>query len=378
MPKARLRFDFSDVFRSARYSFSLRQLFTQVVAFVPGYVIYLFLAYSSLLFSGQSLSTVWARFGLFPCLFAAARAGGQTPAGSHSIPAWILFGLGVAGLATAFLLANAAGGRLMYMKLCGNYSYSIREAYDFALHKLGAMVMTPLAIGIIVVVLGCGGLLVGLIGRIPYIGELTVTGFAWLWMLASLVIFVLLLMAGISFILTPSIVATTEEDAFEAIFQTASIIWSQPWRLLLYLSGVVLTATVGLVVSAFSAKRAFAIMDALFTVAMGTGYQNLSAQAQYLLQSWTTEAGNWLLSVVPSVTPYFFFSRLHAPVELSPWFNVLAHIFAFSLLFSAVWVLAYPLSIINSGLTLTYLVLRKIKDDENLLERYQANESTSP
>jgi hypothetical protein len=185
-------------------------------------------------------------------------------------------------------------------------------------------------------------------------------------------------MAGISFILTPSIVATTEEDAFEAIFQTASIIWSQPWRLLLYLSGVVLTATVGLVVSAFSAKRAFAIMDALFTVAMGTGYQNLSAQAQYLLQSWTTEAGNWLLSVVPSVTPYFFFSRLHAPVELSPWFNVLAHIFAFSLLFSAVWVLAYPLSIINSGLTLTYLVLRKIKDDENLLERYQANESTSP
>jgi hypothetical protein len=311
-------------------------------------------------------------------LFAAARAGGQTPAGSHSIPAWILFGLGVAGLATAFLLANAAGGRLMYMKLCGNYSYSIREAYDFALHKLGAMVMTPLAIGIIVVVLGCGGLLVGLIGRIPYIGELTVTGFAWLWMLASLVIFVLLLMAGISFILTPSIVATTEEDAFEAIFQTASIIWSQPWRLLLYLSGVVLTATVGLVVSAFSAKRAFAIMDALFTVAMGTGYQNLSAQAQYLLQSWTTEAGNWLLSVVPSVTPYFFFSRLHAPVELSPWFNVLAHIFAFSLLFSAVWVLAYPLSIINSGLTLTYLVLRKIKDDENLLERYQANESTSP
>jgi hypothetical protein len=47
-------------------------------------------------------------------------------------------------------------------------------------------------------------------------------------------------------------------------------------------------------------------------------------------------------------------------------------------LFSAVWVLAYPLSIINCGLTLIYLVLRKIKDDENLLERQEADESTSP
>jgi hypothetical protein len=78
------------------------------------------------------------------------------------------------------------------------------------------------------------------------------------------------------------------------------------------------------------------------------------------------------------LTPHIFFSQTLSPVELSPWLNVLAHIFALSLLFSALWVLAYPLAILNSGLTVSYLILRKFNDDENLLERYQTDESTSP
>jgi hypothetical protein len=290
----------------------------------------------------------------------------------------VIFALGVSGLLLAFLLAGAAGGRFMSMKMCGNYSYSIREAFGFAWRKLGTMVITSLSPGAIVVLIGLGGLFVALFGRIPYLGELAVAGLAWLWMLAALAILFLLVITGLSFIMIPSIVATTEEDAFEAIFQTVSILWSQPWRMLLYLAGLSMIAIIGLIISGFCAKRAFLIMDGLFAMVMGANYQTLSAQAQHLLQSWSLQANGWLLSVAPSLKPWIFFSRTQAPLELSPWFDVLAHVFALSLLFSAVWVLAYPLSIINCGLTLIYLVLRKIKDDENLLERQEADESTSP
>jgi hypothetical protein len=365
----RLRFDFGDVFRSARLSLSPSKLFVQVIAFVPAYTIYLVCTYLSLLVSGQSFATASARFGLFPCLFAAGR--------SHSLAAWIFFILGVAALGIAYFLANAAGARLTYMQLRGNQFYTIREAYDFALHKLGAMMMTPLALGFIIFLFILGGLFIGLIGRVPYIGELTVAAFASLWILASLVLFFLVFVTGVSFILVPPILATTEEDAFEAIFQTVTTIWSQPWRLLLYLSGVAVTAVLGLVILAFSVKRAFLIMDSLFATAMGGDYQNLSAQAQYLLQNWSAAANQCLHSLVPAAAPYLFFAREFTPLPLSPWLNVMSYLFALSLLFSAAWILAYPLSIINSGLTLTYLVLRKIKDNENLLEKYHADESNA-
>jgi hypothetical protein len=91
-----------------------------------------------------------------------------------------------------------------------------------------------------------------------------------------------------------------------------------------------------------------------------------------------------LLAFAPGYLLYLIFfalagqARPVAPLELSPWLEILAHTLALSLLFSAAWVLAYPLAVINGGLALTYLVLRRIKDGENFLERCQADESTPP
>jgi hypothetical protein len=266
---------------------------------------------------------------------------------------------------------------MLWMKLRGNLAYSIREAYDFAFDKLSAVIMPTLAVAGMIFLFGSGGAVVGLAGRIPYIGQLVVTAFAWLWILAAFIMLGLCVIAALSFFLTPAIVATTEEEAMEAVFQTISIVWSQPWRLLCYLVAVIAMAMAGLIAAAFSLKRAFLAMDAFFAMIMGNDYQNLSTQALHLLQGWSVALGGWLADF-PSWLSHFFFSHAIAPLELSPWLEVLAHIFALSLLFAAVWVVAYPLAIINSGLTLTYLVLRRIKDGENLLERYQADESTSP
>jgi hypothetical protein len=380
-PKASLCFGLVEILRSARYAISLRLLSIQVFVYAPGYAIYALLAYLSFWLAGRSPAGVWAEWGLLPCLFAAITA--------PPLSAWMVYSLGLVALALAFILSNAAGSRLLWMKWRGHHDYSVREAYDFATGKISVILMAPSALVFLVVLFAGGGWLVGMVGRIPYIGELIVTGFAWLWVLAALVMLLIFCIAGLTFILTPAIVATTGEDALEAILQTASIFWRQPWRLLLYLAGVVAAATAGLIVLAFLVKCAFFLMDALFATAMGADYQSLSTQAQYLLQSWSATANRWLVSVAPGPASSIFFSRAATPLELTPWFDVLAHIFALSLLFSAVWVFAYPLAIINGGLTLTYLRLRQIIDSEkpfsgdksfsgeNPLERCQADEPTS-
>ncbi|MDZ7290974.1 MAG: hypothetical protein ONB44_12355 [candidate division KSB1 bacterium] len=79
--KTNLRFDFVEVWRSTRYAISLRLLSIQHVAFVPGYAIYVFLTYASLLLTGCPLAATWRQWGLFPCLFASGR--------SHPLAAWI-------------------------------------------------------------------------------------------------------------------------------------------------------------------------------------------------------------------------------------------------------------------------------------------------
>jgi hypothetical protein len=377
-----LRFGIVEILRSARHAISLRLLAVQIAAYAPGYAIYFLLTYLSWLLAGRGPASVWAEWGLLPCFFV-----GDHP---RSFLSWIVYGLGVAALVIAFFSSNAAGSRLLWMKWHGHYAYSVREAFDFAIAKMSAILMAPAAIIFVIALLAGGGWLVGMMGRIPYLGELLVTGFAWLWMLAAIALLLLIAVAALVLILAPAIMATAEANAAEAIIQAAGIFWNRPWRLLLYLAGVVAVAIAGLIVSAFLVNRAFLLMDALFANAMGADYQKLSIQALYLLQSWSATSQK-LFSFAPGVVAQFFFPHdAVMPLALTPWFDVLAHILALSLLFTVVWVLAYPLAIINSGLAVTYLLLRQFTEDEtpfsgeknfsgeNSLERYQANEPTSP
>lgn len=377
-----LRSGIVEVLRSARHAISLRLLAIQIAAYAPGYAIYFLLTYLSWLLAGRAPASVWAEWGLLPCFFVGEQ--------SRPLLSWIVYDLGVAAVVIAFFLSNAAGSRLLWMRWRGHYAYSVREALDFAIAKMGAILMAPAAIVFVVGLLAGGGWLIGMVGRIPYMGELLVTSFAWLWMLAALVLLLLIAVAALVLILAPAIVATTEANAAEAIFQAAGIFWHRPWRLLLYLAGVVAAAIAGLMVSAFLVNRAFLLMDALFANAMGADYQKLSIQAQHLLQSWSAAPQKWFSFAPGVVSQIFFPHRAVVPLALTPWFDVLAHILALSLLFTAVWVLAYPLAIINSGLAVTYLLLRQLTEGEtpfsgeknfsgeNSLERYQTNESTSP
>ncbi|MGH7599805.1 MAG: hypothetical protein ACREOI_25910 [bacterium] len=381
-PAASLGFGIVEILRSARHAISLRLLAIQIAAYAPAYAIYFLLTCLSWLLAGRAPASVWAEWGLLPCFFV-----GEQP---RPLWSWMVYGLGLAALAIAFLASNAAGSHLLWMKWRGQYACSVREAFDFAFAKMSAIVMAPAAIFFVIALFAGGGWLIGMLGRIPYLGELLVTGFAWLWMLAALVLLLMIAAAALALIMAPAIVAITEANAVEAIFQTASIFWRRPWRLLLYLAGVVAVAIAGLIVSAFLVTCAFLVMDALFANAMGAGYQKLSSQAQYLLQSWSV-ATRKLLAFAPGLaSPFLFPHHDVTPLALTPWFDVLAHILALSLLFTAVWVLAYPLAIINSGLAATFLLLRQALEGErpfggeknfngeNSLERYQADEPTSP
>lgn len=364
-----LRFDYRDIFKSMRLAFSLQRMWLQFVGTGVGYAGYVVLTVTSLLLSGHSLQDVVQRYGLFPCLWP---SGAGAPLVAHAI-----FWIGSVFLVVALLVTNTAVARASFMALKGNHFYTWREALGFAMRKAGSTVLTPVSVALMAGCFLIGGWLVGFLGRIPFVGELGVAVFMPLWVIAGVVLVFLVLIAIVALILAPAIIATTDEDAFEAVFQSFSTGWSQFWRLVGYQGLTGLLAVVGFVVFAIVVKNAVVVVNDIFSFAMGEKFVALATHGQYLVQQWVFILGDWLEQIFGPWTGWFFFSQGFAPVTtLSPTLYVSSVIFALVILLVGLWVLAYPFALMNAGTMISYVVLRKLKDNENLLARPEPETET--
>ncbi|MBC8185981.1 hypothetical protein H8E88_33270 [candidate division KSB1 bacterium] len=359
-----MHFDFRDIFRSTRLALSLQRIWIQFVGLFFGYLGYLVVTYVSFITSGIGLSVGWNKYGLLPCLISES-------------PNWysmIIYFIGVFWLVAVYLVTATAVSRATYMLAKGNNFYTWKESFSFAVKKAGAILMSPIALAIIIGLFVLGGAVVGWISKIPYVGELGLTIFTVIWFVASLVIVFLALVFGVSLLLAPAIIATTDDDAFEAVFQSFSTLWSQPWRLVLYEMLADAMAIIGFVVLAFLSKKAFIVMDRIFSSTMGADFMNISAHGMYLLSVWVAHSIDWINSICPDMSNAIYFSREFDPLALPGYQIAASYIFAIMILLIGSFIVSYGLASFNVGNTLTYLILRKKKDDENLLERKDREE----
>ena len=363
----KLYFDYRDIFRSARIAFSLQRMWIQLVGMAFGLAAYLVVTYGAFLSAGNSLKDVWNMYGLLPCFFGS----GET----FPWYSWIVFGIGAVIFLCVFLITNTAVARASYMQMKGNNFYTWREAFRFAIRKAGSVILTPVSLAIMIGFIVLGALVVGLLGKIPYVGELGVSLFTLFWFLTTIFLFFLTIVAGVSFLLVPSIIATTDEDAFEAVFQTFSTTWSQPWRFIFYEALTMAVSVVALGIFAFFAKEGILIANRLLGVFMGSDYINLANNGQALVQSWTLLSQNVIESLFSKAAPAIYFSKEFIYItDLPITVKISGYFYALSLLFLGGWVLSYGLSTFSVGNTLLYITLRKKKDDENLLERKDKEE----
>ncbi|RMD87420.1 MAG: hypothetical protein D6813_13575 [Calditrichaeota bacterium] len=358
----KLHFDFRDLFRSARLAFSLQRLWIQFVGLVVSYAGYFILTLVSFIVSGYRVADVFNQYGLFPCLL--------IPGVNSNIAGKILFGLGCLFFICGLLVTSTAVARASFMVLKGNNFYTWREAFGFALKKSGSTLVTPLAIALLALSFILGAWFIGLLGRIPFVGELGVSLLTIVWLAAALFLVFLIIVTAISLIIAPAIIATTDEDAFEAVFQSFSTVWNQPWRFVVYEGLIGAVSIVGFFILAFFVKRAFLVMNSLIAFSMADKFQNLAWQAQYYLQSWTQEIAGWIQAVFGKFAPLIFFSRDFIPLQdLTATVNISAYLYAINMLIAGGFVVSFLLATFNTGNMISYLILRKLKDDENLLER---------
>ena len=367
----KLKFNWRDIIAAPRLALSLQRLWIQLIGMSVGYIIYVALSYLGLVLAGYDLKLAWSQFGLLPCLF--------TMGDNFAWFSWLLAGLGSLLLFLAYLVTNTAVSRAVYMTMKGNSFYSWKQAFKFSFRKIFSIILAPLALLTLIGLFVLGALVIGLLGKIPFIGEIGVSFFTVIWLFGSLLIFFLALVTIVALLLVPSIIATTDEDAFEAIFQAFSVAWSQPWRFLFYEGVVALLAILALGVFAFFIKESVLIMNGLLSAFMGADFVNLANNGQAMLQSWTLPAQNIIESVYRNLSEFLFFTRQFIIIpfaDLSISVILSSYFYALALLFAGGWVMSYGISTFTAGTTISFLVLKYKKDEENLLERQDREEES--
>jgi len=352
-------FDYRDIFRAPRLALSGKKLFIQTFGFVIGYVGYLILTYIAYSLSGFPISETWDTYGLFPLYDFVF----------NTWISWAIWGAGVLFMLVSWLLTNTCVAKVTYEQLKGDEFYSAKEAVRFLKKNWKTVLLSPLSILLMFGFLLACGLLIGLLGKIPVLGEI---GFALFFGLPIFVValfgvyivFVLLC----SIILAPAIVGTLPEDSFETIVQSFSTIWNQPWRFFLYTGILGVLAKVGSFIFGYFCFRAIQLTISVCGIFMSDKIYNL------------IEGGLGYLPYNPSVTNYMtnlfaglsFGFEIPTPSEgvaLSWSGEIAAFILGITFVLIGFVIFSYALAIISAGQAISFVIIYKKKEGENLLQR---------
>jgi hypothetical protein len=353
----KMYFNFKDVFRAARLGFSPKKIWTFFCGLLLGLTIYNLFSYLAHAAAGRSLADTWAMFGLLPL-----------PWSDFGPGAWALWLLGAAGLGIAYMLASTVVARITTEQLSGNEFYEIKEAVASVKQGWKAVLGAPLVIASFIAFLVLGGLVLGLWGRIPYLGELTVSILAIPIYLACLFMVFLLAAMMVALFYSPIVAGAAKSDTFDNRFEIFSAMTSQPWRLVVYNGLLKVVVLLGFGVFALFSHHSVMISYKLLGIFMGQRFMDLAAAAFNLytppmvlnvmlgaLQGWGFDQGLYLLN--------------------TPALNWSAHISAFlmgmSLNLVRLLVFSYAAAATVVGQTIIYGIIVMKRADRTIFERQE-------
>jgi hypothetical protein len=361
-----LYFDIRDIFRTPRLALSGKKIWVHLIGLALGWAVYLILSYLALIINGQSITEIWNVHFLFPCLW------------NVNLPiAWyarIIYSVGLLFWVIIFMLASLAVSRITYKQLKGDEFFSSGDSYKYVKKHGTAVIMGPVSILLIMVFFLVMAIIAAWIAKWPVL-DILFLGLPYLlyFVVAVFVVYTAAVFI-LSLILAPSIVGTAEEDTMETVFQSYSTLWAQPWRLVLYEAVVGALGLAATYIYANIMIFSYRFFNIVFGQSwlMGGKLSRISEQAS-----------SYIFGINSPLTP--FISRIfniYTPASLGivkPAYLTTTDVFTIVLITIALFViggtvLAYLLTNFSVGQSLMYVILRKKKDDENLVERKDEDE----
>jgi len=134
------------------------------------------------------------------------------------------------------VISIAAGGicRIAALQFAGGEKPGLTEALRFSLKNFTAFFTAPLIPVAIIILIGLCISILGLIGNIPWAGELLVAIFTPLTLIAGALIAIIIIGTLAGFNLMFPAIAYEGSDNFDAISRSFSYVFTRPWRMAFY------------------------------------------------------------------------------------------------------------------------------------------------
>lgn len=353
-----LRYDYRDMFGAACLGLRLRKWLVALPAMLAGVLWWAGLGWAALLVRGLSPSLVWNVYGPVPWP-SRVSVGGVAPA--------VLWGIGATGFTAAWLMACCGVGRITYHQLKGNEFFSLTEAWRFALRKWKAVLLPGL-----VLVVGAG-LLLGLLLLLCVVGRLSLPVAGLLFPLGVLVAFSLLYLAvvfGVGLCMTPAVVAASGSETLETAFELFSIQSGQGKRAWFYSAlGTIIAAVYA---TALGILLGVSTLCASWVMDMGQG----GAVGRLLRVSlgWAPRLSSAINGLPGALDSLFLgigggVAPAHRAYHMASTGSIVGSIVIAGMLFGFLLLLLAQFTVsFATGQTTAYIVIRQLKDDQNLLE----------
>lgn len=351
-------FNYKDVFRACRLGFSAKKMWMCFVGFLVGFAGYCIISYLAYLLAGWQIPEIWLDFRLLPF--------------PQALPwySWIVWAIGVIYFIATFLITGTAVSKVAYEQLRGDEFFEVKEAFKFAFQNAPAVLLSPVLPLLFVLSLVICGLVLSLIGAIPYFGELVVGFLALPAFAVSLFIVYLLIVFFFTLIIGPAVTGATKNDTFDTLFEVFSCVNEQPWRLVVYSVLLWVLVKVGIFFLGLASAGAVKIGSLVIRSFAGLKIYDMMANASHFLK---VNLPIWL----PEFCRNFFeqFVRyIRAGIILEPSYytrvnwavDIGSILFGIGFYCIALFIIAYGGATWFSGNVLIYSVLAKKKDDKNL------------
>ncbi|MBD3256889.1 hypothetical protein GF377_00555 [candidate division GN15 bacterium] len=346
-------FNFRDVLAAPARALSAKQILVMTLFLLGAFAVYNIFVYLAFAVQGDNLDQVYDIYGLFPF----ARIG------FHTLFAKVLFLLAIGASVFTVMLGFFAVSAINIEAIRGNRFMSPRKAIGFAFNRFGQLFLSELSIAVFVAFIVLLFVILGLVSRIPYIGEwLYIILFAIPNFIIALISVFILFVFSLTILLLPAVAAAERHgETFTAILETFSTIILQPFRWAGYTVYSLVAAKVCGFIFAYFAFRAVQFMTWAASIGGGSKITRLvkNGLANLPVKSDFTEG---VFNILPG---------LNFGVDLTAWMgfpshSVATHAMAVMLFIVFASILGYMLAIIAAAQARGYVALRYIKDNYSI------------
>jgi len=254
-------FDFRDVLLAPAKALSAKKIFVMTIFLCGGLLIYDLFAYLAVAVDSERLASFYSVYGLVPL----------TSLTFSSWVAQVLYALGIVAAVLLLMLGFFGVSAINIEEMRGNRFFSVGGAIKFSLQRFTQLFLSELAVALFIVFIVLLVLLLGLITRIPYLGEWVYALFFVIpnFIIALFTVFIIFVMV-VSVVLLPAVAAAERHgETFAAILETFSTIIRQPVRWLVYTVYALVAAKVCGFVYAYFCYRAVQFLT--YSASLGAG-----------------------------------------------------------------------------------------------------------